>query len=403
MIRFCAVLLFSFACVAQAAGKPRARDLGVPFRGTPGALNAITDVAGVEVGHVTLISGSGALQRGTGPVRTGVTAILPRGKAKPDDPVFAGWFTQNGNGEMTGTTWIEESGELWGPVMITNTHSVGVVRDAVIAWSLSHYKIDLDDAWSLPVVAETWDGWLNDINGFHVKQEHAFAALDTAASGPVPEGNVGGGTGMICYEFKGGIGTSSRKVHDASGDYALGVLVQANFGRRPQLTIAGVPVGEEITESPAYASRPRPDLSSDTGSIIVVIATDAPLLPHQLKRIARRASMGIARTGGTASNSSGDIFIAFSTANPGSGGTDGVPDVRMLPNERVTPFFEATVDATEEAIVNALVAAETMTGANNRRVIALPHDRLVELLRKYNRLSGGDGARSRKGAGDHAN
>jgi L-aminopeptidase/D-esterase-like protein len=402
MIRLCAVLLCSLACVAQAAAKPRARDLGVPFRGTPGALNAITDVAGVEVGHVTLISGSGPLKRGTGPVRTGVTAILPRGKAKPDDPVFAGWFTQNGNGEMTGTTWVEESGELWGPVMITNTHSVGIVRDAVIAWTLSRYKTELEDAWSLPVVAETWDGWLNDINGFHVQQEHAFAALDNAASGPVAEGNVGGGTGMICYEFKGGIGTSSRKVHDASGDYTLGVLVQANFGRRPQLMIAGVPVGEEITESPAYASRLRPDLNSDTGSIIVVIATDAPLLPHQLKRIARRASMGIARTGGTASNSSGDIFIAFSTANPGSGGTDGVPAVRMLPNERVTPFFEATVNATEEAIVNALVAAETMTGANNRRVIALPHDRLVELLRKYNRLSGGDGAGSRRG-GSHAN
>jgi L-aminopeptidase/D-esterase-like protein len=402
MMRLCAVLLCSLVCVAQAAEKPRARDLGVPFRGTPAALNAITDVAGVEVGQVTLISGNGALKVGSGPVRTGVTAILPRGKAKPDDPVFAGWFTQNGNGEMTGTTWVEESGELWGPVMITNTHSVGVVRDAVIAWSLSHYKIDLEDAWSLPVVAETWDGWLNDINGFHVKQEHAFAALDNAASGRVAEGNVGGGTGMICYEFKGGIGTSSRKVHDASGDYTLGVLVQTNFGRRPQLMVAGVPVGEEITDSPAYASRARPDLSSDMGSIIVVIATDAPLLPHQLKRVARRASMGIARTGGSASNSSGDIFIAFSTANPGSGGTDGVPSVRMLPNERVTPFFEATVDATEEAIVNALVAAETMTGANDRRVIALPHDRLVDLLRKYNRLAGGGGARSKKGTDQHA-
>ncbi|MEP7246096.1 MAG: P1 family peptidase [Gammaproteobacteria bacterium] len=372
---------------AAPAHKPRARDLGVPFHGTPGALNAITDVAGVEVGHVTLMSGSGALKRGTGPVRTGVTAILPRGKTKPTDPVFAGWFSQNGNGEMTGTTWVEESGELWGPVMITNTHSVGVVRDAVIGWSLDRYKMDLDDWWSLPVVAETWDGWLNDINGFHVKPEHAVAALDGAKSGPVAEGNVGGGTGMICYEFKGGVGTASRKVSDASGQYTLGVLVQANFGRRPQLMVAGVPVGQEVPEFPAYAARQRPSASSDMGSIIVVVATDAPLLPHQLKRIARRASMGIARTGGTASNSSGDIFIAFSTANSGSGGNDGLPSVKMLPNDRVTPFFEATVEATEEAIINALVAAQTMTGANDRRVIALPHDKLVSLLKKYNRFA----------------
>jgi D-aminopeptidase len=387
-MRAAAALLVLVACVAHGAegAKPRARDLGVPFHGTPGALNAITDVAGVEVGHVTLNSGSGKLEIGKGPVRTGVTAIIPRGRAKPDDPVFAGWFSQNGNGEMTGTTWVDESGELWGPVMITNTHSVGVVRDAVIAWSIARYKEDLDDWWSLPVVAETWDGWLNDINGFHVKQEHAFAALDGAKSGPVAEGNVGGGTGMVCYEFKGGIGTSSRKVKDASGDYTVGVLVQANFGRRPQLRVAGIPVGEEITDSPAYALRDRGGLSNDVGSIIVVVAVDAPLLPHQLKRIARRASMGIARTGGVASNSSGDIFIAFSTANAGSGGTEGVPTVKFLPNERVTPLFEATVDATEEAIINALVAADTMVGVNDRRVIALPHDRLVELLKKYRRI-----------------
>jgi len=396
--RVAAVLLGLIACVAHAAedAKPRARDLGVPFHGTPGVLNAVTDVPGVEVGHVTLISGSGKLQVGSGPVRTGVTAVLPRGKGKPQDPVFAGWFSQNGNGEMTGTTWVDESGELWGPVMITNTHSVGVVRDAVIAWAIAHYK-DVDDAWSLPVVAETWDGWLNDINGFHVKQQHAFSALDAAKSGPVAEGNVGGGTGMICYEFKGGIGTSSRKVKDASGEYTLGVLVQANFGLRPQLRVAGVPVGEEITDSPAYAAWDRGGLSNDVGSIIVVVATDAPLLPHQLKRIARRASMGIARTGGVASNSSGDIFIAFSTANPGSGGTEGVPAVKFLPNDRVTAFFEATVDATEEAIINALVAADTMVGVDDRRVIALPHDRLVELLKKYNRLSGAVGSRKRTG------
>jgi D-aminopeptidase len=389
------------AASAAEAHKPRARDLGVPFVGTPGPLNAITDVAGVEVGHVTLISGSGALKVGTGPVRTGVTAILPRGKTKPEDPVFAGWFALNGNGEMTGTTWVEESGQLYGPVMITNTHSVGTVRDAVIAWSLARFKIDLDDKWSLPVVAETWDSWLNDINGFHVKPEHAFAALDDAASGPVAEGNVGGGTGMICYEFKGGIGTASRQVSDASGQYTVGVLVQANFGLRSQLMVAGVPVGQEIPENPAYASRARPNVSNDVGSIIVVIAVDAPLLPHQLKRIARRASMGIARTGGMASNSSGDIFIAFSTANSGAGGEEGLPTVHMLPNDRITPLFEATAQATEEAIINALVAAETMTGVDGHRAIALPHDRLVELLRKYNRLAA-SGAKSKSGAGKHA-
>ncbi len=402
-MRAFAILMCVLSCAVHASesGKPRARDLGVPFHGTPGALNAITDVAGVEIGQVTLISGSGTLQIGSGPVRTGVTAILPRGKSNPTDPVFAGWFSQNGNGEMTGTTWIDESGELWGPVMITNTHSVGVVRDAVIAWSVVHYKAKLDDWWSLPVVAETWDGWLNDINGFHVKQDHAFAALDGATGGRVAEGNVGGGTGMICYEFKCGIGTASRKVKDSSGEYTVGVLVQSNFGIRHQLRIAGVPVGEEIPENQAYAARLRGELSSDTGSIIVVVATDAPLLPHQLKRLARRPSMGIARTGGVASNSSGDIFIAFSTANAGSGGKEGVPNVRMLPNDRVTPLFEATVDATEEAIVNALVAAETMVGVNDRRVIALPHDRLVELLRKYNRLQG-TGAPGKKRTGKNA-
>jgi L-aminopeptidase/D-esterase-like protein len=271
--------------------------------------------------------------------------------------------------------------------MITNTHSVGTVRDAVIAWSLAHYQIDLEDYWSLPVVAETWDGWLNDINGFHVKPEHAFQALDSAAAGPVAEGNVGGGTGMICYEFKGGIGTASRRVSDPSGGYTVGVLVQANFGSRPQLTVAGVPVGQEITDDLAYAWTNRQHASGDVGSIIVVIALDAPLLPHQLRSVARRASMGIARTGGTASNSSGEIFVAFSTANPQTGSRDGLPTLRMLPNERLTPFFQATAEATEEAIINALVAAETMTGANDRRVVALPHDRLVELLRKYNRLA----------------
>ena len=369
--------------MADADARPlRARDLGIPFDGTPGPLNAITDVAGVTVGHTTLIED---LENGRA-VRTGVTAILPRGRDSFDKPVFAGGFALNGNGEMTGTIWVEESGMLEGPVMITNTHSVGVVRDAVIAWALDNYEFDEDDWWSLPVVGETWDGWLNDLNGFHVKPEHAFAALDDARGGPVAEGGVGGGTGMITYEFKGGIGTASRVVHDESGDFTVGVLVQSNFGSRYQLMVAGTPVGKEIPELPAYAALKRNTSDRDLGSIIAVVATDAPLMPHQLKRIAKRVSMGVARTGGMASNSSGDIFIAFSTANPGAGAGKGLPTAQILPNERITPFFEATVLATEEAIINALVAAETMTGFEGHRVIELPHDRLQEVLKKYNRL-----------------
>ncbi len=370
---------------ALAGDGVRARDLGVPFEGTPGALNAITDVAGLEVGHATIIRGEHGVDEPV--VRTGVTAVLPRGKTGPLDPVFAGWFSQNGNGEMTGTTWVEESGLMYGPVMITNTHSVGVVRDAVIAWALERFEFDADDWWSLPVVGETWDGWLNDLNGFHVKPEHAYQALDGARTGPVPEGSVGGGTGMITYEFKGGIGTASRVVDDEAGRFTVGVLVQSNFGRRHQLVVAGVPVGREIPELPAYAELERPAADRDLGSIIAVVATDAPLLPHQLKRIARRVGMGVARTGGMASNSSGDIFIAFSTANSGAGGSDGLPALTMLPNERITPLFEATVLATEEAIVNALIAAETMTGHAGHRVIELPHDRLRAVLEKYNRLA----------------
>lgn len=377
------------ATVAQAAQptKPRARDLGVPFKGTPAALNAITDVPGVEVGEVTLISGKSADKPGAGPIRTGVTAILPRGKAKATEPVYAGWFSQNGNGEMTGTTWIEESGEMSGPVLITNTHSVGVVRDAAIAWYIQTYKPNTELWWSLPVVAETWDGWLNDINGFHIKQEHVFTALNSAKSGPVAEGNVGGGTGMICYEFKGGTGTASRRVRDPAGEYIVGVLVQANFGTRNQLMVAGTPVGQEIPDDPAYASRVRERSTTDVGSIIVAVATNAPLLPHQLKRIARRASMGIARTGGVASDSSGDIFVAFSTANSVTNDAKALGSVKTLPSDRMSPLFEATIEATEEAIINALVAAETMTGASNHRAIALPHDRLQQVLRKYNRLN----------------
>jgi D-aminopeptidase len=356
----------------------KARDLGIPFDGTPGALNAITDVKGVEVGFTTLISGSGKLVVGQGPVRTGVTAILPRGKGS-NDPVFAGWFSLNGNGEMTGTTWVEESGFLEGPVMITNTHSVGVVRDAVIDWRVKHGAADETGYWwSLPVVAETWDGFLNDINGFHIKPAHISQALDAARSGPVAEGNVGGGTGMICYEFKGGTGTASRKLEEKTGAFTVGVLVQCNCGRRSQLTIAGVPVGREIPEKPAYG---------DEGSIIIVVATDAPLLPHQLKRLARRASMGLARTGSTSGNGSGDIFIAFSTANPGAAKTSGMTKLEMVPNDQMNPLFDATVEATEEAIVNALVAAQTMTGADNHTAIALPHGRLREVMKKYGRLA----------------
>jgi D-aminopeptidase len=364
--------------VAQAQTKPRARDLGVPFDGTPGAFNAITDVKGVEVGETTLISGSGKLKVGVGPVRTGVTAVLPRGKDSTD-PVFAGWFTLNGNGEMTGTTWVEDSGFLDGPVMITNTHSVGVVRDAVIAWRVRKFPPDQEGYWwSLPVVAETWDGELNDINGFHVKPEDAWHALDTAHGGPIEEGNVGGGTGMICNEFKGGIGTASRVLSAKEGGYTVGVLVQCNYGRRDQLRIAGVPVGREI---PEHALR-----TTDVGSIIVVVATDAPLIPTQLRRVARKVSLGLGRDGSYSGDGSGDIFIAFSTANPGTADIHGVRDLKMLPNDRLDPIFLATVQATEEAVINAMVAAQTMKGINDREVVALPHDRLREILKKYNRL-----------------
>jgi L-aminopeptidase/D-esterase-like protein len=362
--------------------------LGVPFEGTPGPLNAITDVKGIEVGHATLIAGQGKLQVGVGPVRTGVTAIFSRGKDSPD-PVFAGWFALNGAGEMTGTTWIEESGFLEGPVMITNTHSVGVVRDTVCAWWVK--RGIQQQPWVLPVVAETWDGHLNDANGFHVKEKHVLEAIASAKGGAVAEGNVGGGTGMTCFEFKGGIGTASRKLAKEQGDYTLGVLVQANFGLRKQLRIAGIPVGQEITEGTFRTSSTSRDRGigrdSESGSIIVVVATDAPLLPHQLKRLVRRASLGLARVGSTAGNGSGDIFIAFSTANAGAAKKTETASLTLLPNERMNPLFEATVEATEEAIVNALIAAETMIGRDDHKVIALPHDRLKEVLQKYNRLN----------------
>ena len=375
------IVISLLSVVGSAQTKPRARDLDVPFDGTPGPNNAITDVKGVEVGHTTLISGQGKLVLGQGPVRTGVTAIHPRGKTS-NDAVFAGWFTLNGNGEMTGTTWVEDSGFLDGPVMITNTHSVGVVRDAVIAWKVRRNTPDMEGYfWSLPVVAETWDGDLNDINGFHVHPEDAWHALDVARSGPVEEGNVGGGTGMICNEFKGGIGTSSRVLDAKDGGYTVGVLVQCNYGRRDQLRIAGVPVGKEIPLSPASGKK------DDIGSIIVVVATDAPLIPTQLKRVARRVSLGLGRDGSYSGDGSGDIFIAFSTANAGAAGPKGLHQLSMLPNDSLNPIFLATVQATEEAVVNAMVAAETMKGINDHEVIALPHDRLREVLRKYNRLA----------------
>jgi L-aminopeptidase/D-esterase-like protein len=368
-------IALSIALSAQSA--PRARDLKIPFDGTPGPNNAITDVAGVEVGHTTLISGEGKLEVGKGPVRTGVTAVLPRGK-KDFTSVFAGTYTQNGNGEMTGTQWVEEGGYLDGPVMITNTHSVGVVRDAVIKWRIEHGPPDASGYWwSLPVVAETYDGYLNDVNGFHVKPEHAFRALDTAAAGPVTEGNVGGGTGMMCNGYKGGIGTSSRKLTERQGAYTVGVLVQCNYGSPQELRIAGINVGREL---PSGVDRKR-----DIGSIIVVVATDAPLLPHQLKRVARRVSLGLGRLGSYAGDGSGDIFVAFSTAKTTPLDRGPVEQVRMLPNEQLDPIFLATVQAVEEAVVNAMIAARDMTGVDGHKVRAIPQKELVEVLRKYNR------------------
>jgi L-aminopeptidase/D-esterase-like protein len=374
----------------------RARDLGIPLDGNTGPLNAITDVPGVAVGHVTLIRGRGKLRVGEGPVRTGVTAIFPRGR-QDLAPVFAGWFSLNGNGEMTGTPWIEDYGQMLYPVTLTNTNSVGIVRDAVIEWGRTRVPGVFNCC--LPVVTETWDGDLNDIYGFHVKKEHAFAAFDSAKSGPVPEGNIGGGTGMQCLGFKGGIGTASRRLTAKAGGFTVGVLVQCNFGLRRQLRIAGIPVGQEINDlDPCYQTRgPVPDggrrcpagaaPAGEHGSIIVIIATDAPLLPHQLRRVARRAALGIGRMGGVAGAGSGDLFLAFSTASTGEGDTTRVSTLRMLRDEVIDPVYEATVQGTEEAIVNALLAAKTMTGADDLRVSALPHDRLRSILQKYGRLS----------------
>jgi D-aminopeptidase len=372
-----ALLLLALAAPAF-AGKPRARDLGIPFDGTPGANNAITDVAGVAVGFTTVI----ADLPNQVAARTGVTAILPRGRATLNQPVFAGMFALNGNGEMTGSHWVEESGFLEGPVMLTNSHSVGVVHDAVIQYRVGQGAPDASGYWwSLPVVAETWDGDLNDINGFHVTPEHAVHAIESASGGPVAEGNVGGGTGMICHEFKCGTGTASRIAEVDGQRYTVGVLVQANYGVRDTLRIAGVPVGQYLKNE-----RPGVPAKKDTGSIIIVVATDAPLLPHQLKRVARRAAMGLARNGSYAGNGSGDLFIAFSTANPDAGQDRPDDHVRMLGNDQLDPVFRATVEATEESIINAMVAAETMTGNGGFRAVAIDHAALRALLKRFGRL-----------------
>ncbi len=401
-----AVLLVAGAAVAAqqapAPARERARDLGIPLDGTPGPLDAITDVHGVTVGHTTLIDGAGRLATGRGPVRTGVTAIFPRGR---DDlaPVFAGWFSLNGNGEMTGTAWIDDYGLLFYPVALTNTNSVGTVRDALIEWGADRLPDALHCC--LPVVAETWDGDLSDIFGFHVKKEHVFAALAAAAPGPVAEGNVGGGTGMQCLGYKGGIGTASRRLPARTGGFTVGALVQCNFGLREQLRIAGVPVGRELkVPEPCYDTREpldsalardrcptttgeaAPARTTEHGSIIVVLATDAPLLPHQLRRIARRAALAVGRMGGIAGAGSGDLFIAFSTAPTGTPDSVGVASVPMLSDDVIDPVYGAAVQATEEAIINAMLAARTMTGANWYRVPALPHAALRDVLARYGRL-----------------
>ena len=355
------------------AGKLRARALGIPFAGRPGALNAITDVPGVEVGYSTLIAGDGPRVIGQGPIRTGVTAILPRGREGAGAAVFAGFFSLNGNGELSGCHWVEESGRCEGPICITNTHSCGLARDATIKWLVARSG-DLEQ-WALPVTGETYDGYLNDINGFHVRDEHVFAALDGARGGALEEGSVGGGTGMICYGFKGGSGSASRLVGFAGRGYHVGAFVQTNFGLREQLRIAGVPVGEALKD---WHPDPR---STEAGSVIAVVGTDAPLLPHQLKRLARRVSLGIGRSGAISGHGSGDIFLAFSTANPQAlHGEAQLAALEFVPDAQLDPFFEAVIQAIDEAVINSLVANETMTGCDDRVVHALPHGEVKRLL-----------------------
>ena len=390
MIKKTAIIFIGLlSCYQVYSQKPRARDLGIPFVGTPGVFNAITDVQGVEVGYSTIISGKGENTVGNGPVRTGVTAIFPRGKAKKFSPVYANWYSLNGNGEMTGTTWVTESGFLETPIMITNTNSVGVVRDAVLKWYVDTDWYSGEDWWyTYPVVAETYDGFLNDIYGFHVKEKHVLEAIENSSSGQIAEGNIGGGTGMMCLGFKGGTGTSSRvlKINDSS--YTVGAIVQSNFGAKRNLSIAGVPVGVELkdTLNSVFNGPPKSRRQEGDGSIIVIVATDVPLLPHQLKRIAQRIPLGIGIVGGRGSNGSGDIFLAFSTANEGAFNRDDIASISSMPNDLLMPVFEATVQVVEEAIINAMIAAETMEGINGNTSYAIPHDVLVETLKKYNRI-----------------
>ena len=381
------ILLISQQSISQ---KPRARDLGIPFFGQPGTLNAITDVVGVEVGFSTIIEGEGENIVGEGPIRTGVTAIFPRGKSKKFSPVFANWYSLNGNGEMTGTTWVTESGFLETPIMITNTNSVGTVRQAVLKWYVDTDWYRGDSWWyTYPVVAETYDGFLNDIYGFHVKEKHVLEAIKNSSGGKIAEGNVGGGTGMTCLGFKGGTGTASRQFKIKDSTYILGALVQANFGAKFNLTIAGVPVGHELKDTLNYEMNkpPMSNRQEGDGSIIVVIATDAPLLPHQLKRVAQRVALGIGNVGGRGSNGSGDIFIAFSTANENAFNRNEIVQIESLPNDQMNWIFQSTVQAVEEAIINAMIAAEDMEGINGNKAYAIPHDLLVETLKKYNRIN----------------
>jgi L-aminopeptidase/D-esterase-like protein len=369
------------------SGLVRARGAGIPFEGSPGPINAITDVSGVEVGYVTLIDGDGQLIPGQGPVRTGVTAILPRGRAEAAEGVFAGYFSLNGYGELTGSAWIEESGRLDGPITITNTHSCGLARDATIRWLTQNFpaKFERGDGFALPVAAETYDGYLNDINGFHVRESHVFEAIESARSGPVEEGSVGGGTGMKCYQFKAGSGTASRRVRIDGDDWTVAAFVQANFGLRHLLTIAGVPVGRHLpVDGAEVAADPA---AADQGSIIAVIATDAPLMPHQLTRLARRCGPGIARSGAVPANESGDLFVAFSTAN-----TVAFDELRrratleFLPDFTLSPLFEATVQSVDEAVLNSLFANRSMTGRDGHTVPALSHSSVRSLMRQYGRL-----------------
>jgi D-aminopeptidase len=384
MKQYITLIVFFLVYSNAFAQKQRARDVGIPFDGTPGKFNAITDVKGVEVGYSTIISGQGKNIRGKGPVRTGVTAILPRGRN--NNPVYANWYSLNGNGEMTGTTWITESGFLETPIMITNTNSVGVVRDAVLKWFVKTGWYKEDFWYTYPVVAETYDGFLNDIYGFHVKESNAFEALDSAKSGYLKEGNVGGGTGMMCLGFKGGTGTASRVVKIKDSTYTVGVLVQANFGSKYNLSIAGVHVGRELKDTMNYEFKAPPSYQPGDGSIIVVLATDAPLLPHQLKRIAARIALGVGIVGGRGENGSGDIFIAFSTANQTAFQRKNFTKLDELPNDEINPLFNATVQSVEEAVINAMVAAETMEGINGNKAYALPHQLVMDVLKKYNRV-----------------